>query len=295
MKKVISIFLAAVILTFCFCSCAKKEETNQNLKLSYDSIFSYYDDKIIDAYNSLCNAVINREENVKFDLNLINDVNKIYYTSFPLSVLVSNIQINNEKGTVELQYVNDEETHKKVVKDFSDKVNKIKEECGFNKVSENEYVLNLYTYIASKNKVKLNNSNVYDVIMNNEGSSSSFAMALEYLLLQSDMNASHIYALNNKGVSFMTVVYIDDKSLVLDPFSELESNGGYGLSYFGLCEKDLTNLGFKNGFKYSDDKVAMFEGCFDDFENLRNTISYEYKDGKITANKSDNSTIELNY
>lgn len=293
MKKFISLFLAVVMITGVFVSCSKDGSKHEKLSYTYDYYYSDVDKKVLDSYEKLCEAVVKGEKSVKIDIELLDDVNRLYYTSFPLSVLVEKMSLNEKKNGVNIEYVNDLETHKKLVSEFAEKVNQIMEECGYNKLSQKEYVLNVYSYVASKINYDINYTTTYDAIVKECGSTSSYATAFGYLLLQAGINATQIYGLNSSGLSFMTMAQIDDEYYLFAPCDENKANKGFGLSFFGLSYSDVLKLGFTDGFKYTNEEAVVFDETTEKYSKLRDTVSYEYKEGKISAIKSDSSKVEV--
>lgn len=293
MKKIVSLFLAVVMITAVFCSCSKTGSNHEKLLYTYDSYYTGFDKEVVKSYEKLCDAVVKGEKSVKFDVEQLEDVSRLYYTSFPLTVLVEKMSLNEKKDGLNIEYVNDIENHKKLVSEFSNKVNEIMTECGYNKVSQKEYVLNVYSYIASKIIYDVNYTTTYEAIVKGYGSTSSFTSAFEYLLLQAGISASQIYGLNANGVSFMTIVEIDGENYLFAPCNENKANKGFGLSFFGISYSELLKLGFTEGFKYTNEEAVVFDEVSEKYANLRDTVSYEYENGKISAVKSDGSTVEV--
>lgn len=293
MKRFISLFLCVVLICTAFASCKGKKNNSLGLEYTYDSYFSDSDEAVIEDYEKLCDAIVNGYDSVSLDMNYIDSINKIYYKSFPLSILVSKLSLNEAKNGVKIEYTNDKETHKKLVDDFVSKVKAVMAECGYGTVSDAEYTLNLYSYIASNIVHDINYTSTYDAIVNNLGSSSSYSSAFEYLLLQAGIPASHIYGLSSKNVSFMTMAEINGENLLFAPFSEYKANKGYGLSYFALSYSDVLELGFRDGFKYTDEEAVVFDEATEKFNALRDTVSYEYADFVITAIKSSGETVTV--
>ncbi len=293
MKKFISLFLVIVMVLTVFCSCSKSGSKHEKLSYTYDNYYLNDNDDVVKAYEKLCDAVVKGEKSVSFNIDLLDDVSRLYYTCFPLTVLVEEMSLNEKKNGLNLEYVNDLETHKTLVTEFANKVNEIMTECGYNKVSNKEYVLNVYSYVASKINYDINYTTTYDAIVKGYGSTSSFTSAFEYLLLQAGINASHVYGLNASGVSFMSIVEFDGENYLFAPGNENKANKGFGLSFFGISYSDILNLGFTDGLKYTDSEAVVFDETSEKYANLRDTVSYEYENGKISAIKSDGSSVEV--
>lgn len=293
MKKFISILLATVLICSVFASCGSKKTNSLGLEYTYDSYYSDVDKSVIKEYEKLCDAVVKGNDSVSIDMSHIDSINRLYYTSFPLSILVSKLSLDEGEKNIKIEYVNDIETHKKLVDEFVSKVKSIMEECGFGTASESEYILNLYSYISANIVHDINHTTTYDAIVYNLGSSSSYSSAFEYLLLQAGISASHIYGLNSKGVSFMTMAEINGENLLFAPFSEYKVDKGYGLSYFALSYSDVLKLGFTDGFKYTNDEAVVFDEVSEKFADLRDTVSYDYSDSIITAVKNNGETVTV--
>ena len=60
------------------------------------------DESSIKAYEKLCNAVLNYKSEVKYNVSLSDDVNRLFYTSFPQYVLVDGIDFLNDNSGVKL-------------------------------------------------------------------------------------------------------------------------------------------------------------------------------------------------
>lgn len=295
MKKIIALLLAIITICMAFTSCADKPKTDEDsLKFTFDSYFNGCDEAAIAEYEKLCKAVINGDEEVDINREHIDLINKLFYTSFPLSSLVKKLALKENSKYIEIEYVNDIEAHKTLVSEFTAKAKQIMTDCSYGTASENEYILNLYTYISSKISYDLDKTSTYDAIVNGVGSSSSYAGAFQYLLLQADIPATYIYGLNAKGLSCMVIASINGEEYIFAPCNENRANGGFGLSYFAMNYSDLLELGFKEGFKYSNEDTVAFNNNSDKFKPLRNSVSYEYADSSITAVKENGETSAVN-
>ena len=110
-KKILSVFLCAVI-AFAFTSCAdskndSKEQSENKPELDYntfDSAYSSYDASAVSAYADLCKAVCAGETNVRFNLGMFDNVMQLFYTSFPLNVLVKDIKKNDDGSGITVTY-----------------------------------------------------------------------------------------------------------------------------------------------------------------------------------------------
>lgn len=295
MKKIIALLLAVITICMAFTSCSDKPQVDEfSLKYTYDSYYDGCDEAAVAEYEKLCRAVVDGEASVAVNEEYIDLVNKLFYTSFPLSSLVKKLSVKDNNKVINIEYVNDKDTHKRLVSEFSAKVSQIMTDCGFGTVGEAEYILKLYSYIASKTTFDLDKTTAYDAIVNSVGSSSSYAGAFQYLLLQADIPARYIYGLNAKGLSCMVIASINGEEYVFAPGNENGANGGFGLSFFAMSYSDLLELGFKAGFKYSNEETVALSGNSEKFKPLRNSVSYEYADFSITAVKQNGETAAVN-
>ena len=123
MKKSISIILCFCLIATLFISCKKdNSEKTADINYTYDSAYSF-DDATIRAYKDLCKAVVNGENELRMNSGLLDNVLQLFYTSFPLSVTVKNIEPN--ESVFRIIYKN-EEKHSQEVEDFINKVNEYK-------------------------------------------------------------------------------------------------------------------------------------------------------------------------
>lgn len=293
MKKIIAIILSAVLVCGVFTACSGANTGKGGISYTYDSYYSDADKNVLKEYESLCDAIVKGQPEASVDIDYIDSINRIYYTSFPLSILVKKMSLNDKEGRISLEYVNDAETHRQLVEAFTAKVNQIMTDCGYGEVSDFEYILRLYTYIASNTTLNSQANSTYDVIVNSFGSQQNFSAAFEYLLLQAGIYATHIYGLNSKGVSFMTIAQIDGEKFIFAPYSEYKANKGNGLSFFAMTYSDVLELGFTEGFRYTNDEAVVFDDASEKYSPLRDTVSYEYENSVLTVVKSNGEKIEF--
>lgn len=292
MKKIISVFMAVLLLSSVMCSCSK-EVYNQELVITRDSHYSDLTDEAIDAYEALCRAVLEGEASISFDSALIDDVNKLFYISFPLSSLVESIIPDSSGRDFRIKYTQSTAKHLELVDEFKTCAFKIMHKCGYPDVSEKEYMLNLYTYISSEVRLDYAYSTAYDAIVNKHGSSAGYESAFQYLLQQAGIDASRTYAAAFDGVHFLTEVNVDGELYYFDPCAENIFSQGKGLSYFGLSISGLQLMGVGSDVMYSDNTAIPFNETSDKFSALFQTESYKYNNGVITANKGSGITVEI--
>lgn len=301
MKKLLSVILcfAFILCIFSGCSDINENETESttefvSLPFTTDESNSYLSPSSIRAYEILCDAVLNAKSEANFNITLINDVNRLFYSDFPLSSLVSKMEIKADNTGVSIVYKNNTDEHLRLVSEFTEKVNQILSECGYGRVSNNVLVLNLYSYITKNTEVKYQSNNVYDVIINSSGFSSSFAGAFAYLLNQAGIKSSVVKSTNEDGIAFMTETDFKGMSYIFNPFFEANENKGDALCYFALDYADLASIGFTD-VRYRNGDSVVFDDGDNDFAQLRDSVSYTLDGNTLSVKISngDNYKIEL--
>ncbi len=179
MIKAISLFLCAVVICTAFSACSDKNSENNKtdsentenieLKITTDAHYSSLDESSIRAYEKLCNAVLNYDSEVKFNTGLTDDVNQLFYTSFPQYILVDGIDFLDDNSGVTITYANDKETQNAKLKKFNDAISSIMNSCGYGKVSKNEYLFNVYTYITQNFTIDNRVPTVFDTTIQKKG------------------------------------------------------------------------------------------------------------------------------
>ncbi len=296
MKKLLCVISAALVIVSAFSACSSDKGGDESNKISYsyDSHLTV-NDSAKRAYESLCDAVVAGENTVYFNNALIQDVNQLFYTSFPLNSLVEKIEPSDDNSSFVITYKNDAEQHKKLVKDFVKKTESIMKECGYGKVSNNEYILNVYSYIAKNIEVDYSYTTAYDAIVSNLGTSASYSAAFEYLLRQAGIDSSHIYAPSVDEVLFFSVVEIDGEEYLFAPYNEHKETEGNGLSYFGMVYNDALTMSIIDSLRHTNgDIFARFDNS-NRFADFRGTDRYTYEDGVITAGKSSGEQHKVEF
>lgn len=284
MKKIISILLAATLAVTALAGCSKQEAPKADMLLKYtvDSHYDIADTSVRSFYEKLCEAVINGDEELKINTMLLDDVNRLYYTSFPLYVLVDGIDLLPDNTGFSIKYKNSPDEHKKCVQDFQDRINAIMQECGYGKTSIDNYIFNVYTYITANFKTDNNHLNVYDTLLNSCGYNASVNSLFEYLVLQGGGSACHVVAL--KGTSMISLVKFKNMWYYFDPASEINDSGGKALKYFAFS----TNV----AYAYTNaDKVE--EKGDNAFAALKDSQSFTVDGGTINVELKGGSAFEL--
>lgn len=298
MKKLLSVILcfALIMCIFAGCTDSNEKETEStsepvSFQFTTDESNSFLSPSSVRAYETLCDAVINAQSEANFNTTLMNDVNRLFYSDFPLSCLVSKIDIKADNSGVSIVYKNDTEEHLKLVSEFGAKVNEILSECGFGKVNNNVLVLNLYSYIAKNTEIKYQSNDVYDVIMKQSGYSSSFAGAFSYLLNQAGIKASVVKSTNDNGIAFMTETDFKGMRYIFNPFFEANDNQGKALCYFALDYAEMASAGYKD-VRYRGGDSVVFDDGDSDFSALRDSVSYTI-DGNNLSVKTENGDFRI--
>lgn len=97
MKKTISVLLALVLTVGLFSACSKdgKEETTTaapaayTLAYTYDSHYKQTDPSAVRAYEKIAKAIAEGGVAVRVNTDMMDDVNRLLYTGFPLMALVA--------------------------------------------------------------------------------------------------------------------------------------------------------------------------------------------------------------
>ncbi len=301
MKKAISLILSAAFVCSLFAACSdksvnedgnnKSSENNIELKITTDAHYSSLDESSIKAYEKLCNAVLNYKSEVKYNVSLSDDVNRLFYTSFPQYVLVDGIDFLNDNSGVKITYSNDKETQNAKLKEFNADISKIMNKCGYGKDGKDEYLLNVYSYIASNFKADNSVTTVFDTVLQGKGMSSTLSGLFEYLLLQNDINASHLINVDSNSIAKMiSLADFKGQKYFFDVTSELEDNSGKALKYFAM---DTKRAQTGSGFMFTDNS-SPDEIDDETFSKLSTSSSYEISGSKVIVDIKGNDDFEFN-
>ncbi len=292
MKKIISVFISICIVVTVFAGCSKDKADEQvhNLPITYDSHYADYDTSAMSAYENLCNAVIKGEEEVKYNIRLLDSVNQLYYTGFPLNALVESIDIMPDSSGVKITYKNDIEAHLQLVADFNARVNEILTACGLGIVDNSRFVFNVYDYIIRNFEIDNSVVNAYDVIMQGKGVKSAVNSVFEYVVLCGGGKASHAVSYDNTP-NMISLVNFNNDWYFFDPASEIEDNAGKAVKCFGMNDKRIAAY-ISGQLEYTD---GMPVGTVTDgkYSKLENSSSYEAKNDEISVTLSNDEIIVL--
>lgn len=297
MKKIISVILSLIIIASCFSACSSKESNvsgELNIKFTFDSAYSSFDNSIKRGYEAVCNAIVNGESDVRVNIGMLDDINQLIYTSFPLSYLVASIDVNKDKSGIYIEYKNDLDKHLELVKAFDDKVKSLENALEYDTLSDNQYVLRVYDYITSNIKISPNMAiSLYETIMNDEGSIFSYSNMFEYLLLQKGIEAYHIIAQDAGGGGWtVSCAKLCDNYYYFDVASEFYSNTGSRLEFFAMNFDDLKNEGLNN-IIYTNKKDAMI--CDDDkFSACRECRTWSINENIVEIITTNGESVEIN-
>ena len=166
-------------------------------------------------------------------------------------------------------------------------------DCGYPDIKGNALLLNLYSYVAENVQQDLDHSTAYDCIISGAGSSSAYEAMFRYLVQQAGFSASRVYGVSYDGTHFLTEVDVDGELYYFDPCAENTYSAGKGLSYFGLGYIGLQQMGLGSEVYYSDDASIPFQQDSGRFDDLFQTVSYQYENGTLTAEKKSGSIVEI--
>lgn len=285
MKKYISLLLSIIVCLTVFAGCTKSGSDSEYV-ITMDSHYDYVNDTAVRSYEKLCNAVINGEEEVRFNTAHMDEINQLFYTCFPLYPLVESIDILENNTGVGIKYKNDMDKHKELVSQFDDKISDIMKECRYSKVSTDEYIFNVYVYITSNFKIDSSIFTTFDTLVEGKGYNASINSLFEYLVLRGGGKASHI--ISSTGSNIMSMVNFAGKSYFFDPAKEIEINSGTALVYFAMDTSRAAGI-----FLYTDNTdVEKIED--DSFSKLALSESYTVKKSTVTVQCSDESEFVFN-
>lgn len=299
MKKIISLLLCALLILGTFMGCSGKKDNEDTsapngVAISYtvDAHNSYINQSAVRAYETLCEAVINGSSSALFNTSLIDDVNRLFYSDFPLSYLVNRLEINSDNSGVNIIYDNDTEKHLEAVAVFRERLGSILSECGYGKVNNNVLILNLYSYITKNTVLTSKSSYSYDVIVNSLGYSFSLAGAFSYLLNQAGIKASVVHSTNENGICYMVETEFKGDKYIFNPFFEADENEGKALCYFALDYSELADMGFKD-IKYSNGDGVAFDDNENRFEQFRNSVAYILEENNLSVTKNNGEIVQV--
>lgn len=291
MKKFISSFLSLILILSVFTACSnssKDEKESAQLKFTIDSHYSNTDESALRAYEKLCNAVVNGDSEVKFNVNMIDDVYNLFYTSFPLFSLVDNMNVLSDSSGVELTYKNAIDEHKQIVSQFTDKISEIMTACQYGKVSNDRYIFNVYTYITSNFSVDNSVFTLIDILANGKGYSASLCSLFEYLVLQGGGQASHIIDVSSSSI--ISAVVFKGQWYYFNPAKDIEKNQGKALTGFAMNNARTGS----RGFSYTDD-IPVVPATDETFFDLENSSSFEDEGSKVNIKCSNDNIFVLEF
>lgn len=300
MKKIICILLSVVTAVVMFSACsadkeAKSENADFSLKFTWDSHYSDVSEGAKTAYENAAQAIVNGDDSVSYSSQISDEVTILLYTSFPLISLVDSIDTASGGNSVTITYKNDKDKHAELVSAFSNKVQEIMEQCGYGSVSSNEYVVNVYHYVATNVAYDSNVTDTYSAITTGKGMSAAISGMFEYLLLQGGVEASHMVGKDAAGTPwFFSRCKLGDTWYNFDIAAECAMNDGNGLTSFAMTDKEIISTGVQKGFTYSDQsEPAAVDMKENKYSVLRTSQSFEIKSDVITAQLYDGETKEI--
>lgn len=293
MKKTISLFLAAVMLVFAFTGCSSKQQEQSTVNLiTADSHYENIDESSYRAYEKLCTAVISGDSTVKFNTALLDDVNQLFYTGFPLNALVDDIKVSQDNSGVTVSYKNDAEAHKKLVSEFSEKIGMMLDECKKDGAGADRVVFNAYTYVTSNFAVDNSIVTVYETVIQGRGTAASINSLFEYLVLLSGGKASHMLNLNGSS-TMLSMAQLEGKNYYFDPAREIEKNSGKALVYFAMDDCRVGEYA-PGSFTFTNQDNAP-KITDKSYEKLKTSVSFTVDDKQITVDCKDNGQMSIKF
>lgn len=290
MKKIISLLLCLVLICFSFSGCADKAPEYE-LKYTYDSHYSL-DDGSLEIYSALCKAAEAGESSVSIGETDYDAALRLFYISCPFSAFVSDMNVNSD-GSLRISYKETQSNIAKKAEQFEEAVAAALYECGYPDEPAEEQLLNIYSYVSQNVSYNGELSTAYDAAVQKEGSSSAYEGMFRYLVQQAGFSASRVYGVAHDSTHFITQVELDGELYYFDPCAENSFSGGKGLSYFAMDTLGLQKMGLGEGTCYSDNEPISFDSSSGRFSKLYRTVSYEYKDGVITATTKSGEVVQV--
>ena len=299
-KKILALALSA-LLAVSLASCAAKEsddKTEQKAALvfeAFDCAYSSYDESTVSAYSDLCKAVYNGEADVRVNVGMLEDIIQLFYTSYPLNVLVKDIKVKDDKSGFTIEYNQSADDTKAKAQAFSDRVNEILTACKYGKAPKAAFAINLYSYVAANvKKSDKDKLTVYDKIMTLEGDSYTASNMLEYLLRQGGIASGHVIATDASGAGWgISVAQIGGANYLFDPMTEFLANGGKQLCYFGMTTDDAKAEGLASFLYTNQSSAPVCDNPY--FDACRSCTEWELsRDNKsLFVTRADEQVIQI--
>ncbi len=302
MKKLFSILLCFVlVLSFCACTAQKKEETEkeeEQLKFTYDAAYSSYDESAVNAYEKLCQSVMDYSSELRMNTGLLDNVLQLFYTSFPLSALVKDLTVNDDESGVDIVYKYNESEHNAKTEQFINTVKETYKKCSEGSTNKTVYAIKLYNYIASSVTLNTDKTGIdetvscLDTILSGYGSSFSYSQYFEYMLRYNDIPAYHILSSDAIGAGWgLAGAVLDNNLYYFDILSEYYDNGGEKLKYFGMTSEDVRNEGLKD-LKYTSQSGAPDASDLK-FDICRKCDKWELDGAKLLVTIKSGKVVEV--
>lgn len=292
MKRVLAFLLCVLTISSVFFGCKKEENVDKNtqtsqsqdaqIKYTYDAIFNSANESVKTNYQNICNAIVNREESFRINMEVFQEIVSLLYTSFPLVGLVEKFSPNPDNSGVTFVYKYEKDEHNKIVEDFNNSVNAILDECKFSQVPTGEYILNVYKYIASNAKKSEDASvKLYDTIVKGEGTSFTYSKMFAYLIQQADVEAYQIIGFDEKFATCSLVLFkLNDSYFYCDPYREYIDNMGTKVKYFGMTTQYVNEIGLSKLQHTNYDDVSIVAQD-EKFANCKESNSYVTNNGVL--------------
>lgn len=299
MKRIITLLLCLSLALLCFTGCKGGEqkpaqiEADTSLKFTYDSTYADFDSSAVSAFETISKAVMNYEDFARVNVGLLDNALQLYYTSSPLSVLVKDISIKDDKSGVTITYKYDADKHKKFIADFEAKVQEIVAECSAGNATKAAYAVRAYHYVASDIVLSEDMSvSTYNAFMNHKGTSFTYSGMFEYLLAQYDISVHHVIASDASGAGWgLSAAELDGQLYYFDVMSEFYANKGEQLVYFGMTSEDVEAEGLHNLLYTNREEAATAEDMR--FDICRSCIGWEIKDNNLLVSIATGDIVQV--
>ncbi|MCH5320427.1 MAG: hypothetical protein J1E36_01610 [Eubacterium sp.] len=293
MKRLICVIISLVMIISVFTACSKADNSDTNQKnqenITIDTHYADIDESAVRAYEKLCDAVINYENEVKFNISLLDDVSQLFYTCFPLYPLVESIDFLEDQTGVSVTYVNSEEEHLSLVSQFFDKIEEIKAQCEYGSVNTDRYIFNVYTYITQNISIDNSVITTFDTALQGRGYSAPICSLFEYLVLQGGGKASHIMNLD-AGANIISYVEFKGEWYYFNPVLDIQKNQGSSLIGFAMNDSRVGGL----EFNYTDES-PVDKATDNTFDKLESSVSYALEGDKVNVICADNESFVLDF
>lgn len=260
----------------------------KNNNFTVDSHYADIDESTIRAYEKICNAVVNGENEVKLNMNMFDDIYKVFGTSFPLFSLVEAIEYLPDSSGIEIKYKNSPEEHLKIVGDFYERTGEIMQECGYGSVNTDRYIFNVYVYITSNFTVDNSVITIPDVLLNNKGYPAVLCSLFDYLVLQGGGKACRVMDVSSSSI--ISAAQFRGEWYYFNPSLDIKYNQGKALTGFAMEQSRVNQY----SYTYTDNTpVDIVTG--NSYEKLKSSSSFACENDKVYVDCVNNESFVLEF